>query len=143
MIISMKIYIAVVLALCIMHASPTIYSPSPGSKVSNTISPQELAHASFEEKIYETGWNHLHLYANPQRGLIEQHQGVGFLEGYLEYKGIYSAYQNLCGSILQGEQLEAKAQGFVNSQLEYLEMMTANHPRDIYWQYAAGTQQSY
>jgi hypothetical protein len=61
------------------------------------------------------------------------------LEGYVSYRVIYSAYQNLVGSLIKGEQLSAKAQSFIDQQLQYLDEMVEKHPRDIFWQYAGGT----
>jgi hypothetical protein len=70
--------------------------------------------------------------------LLEQHRGAGFLEGYVSYREIYSAYQNLVGGFLKSEQLSVKAQEYIELQLEFIDEMVGKNPRDLYWQYAGG-----
>lgn len=113
----MKISVLIIHALILTLAFATLYSVSPDYQISYEISPNELAHATYDERIFEKGWNYLHVYANHRMGLLDQHRGAGFIEGYLEYKGIYAAYQNFCGKLLQGEELESRAQKFVDDQL--------------------------
>lgn len=84
------------------------------------------------------GWNYLHIYANGRKSLLEQHRGAGFLEGYVSYREIYSAYQNLVGGFLKSEQLSVKAQEYIELQLEFIDEMVGKNPRDLYWQYAGG-----
>ena len=79
----MKISILIIQATLLMLAASTLYSVSPDFKITNTASPNELAHATYSQSIYEKGWNYLHIYANDQVGLLEQHRGAGYLEGYL------------------------------------------------------------
>lgn len=139
-IINMKISILQIIAISalMLATTSTLYSVSSNFTVSYQTSYEELAHAEYEDTVYEKGWNYLHIYANGRKTLIEQHRGAGFLEGYVSYRDIYSAYQNLVGSLLKGEQLSVKAQDFIDQQLEYLDEMVEKHPRDLFWQYAGG-----
>ena len=72
------------LLVCLVHS--TLYSVDSNFEVSFEISYSELAHATYEERIYEKGWNYLHIYASPHQNLLDQHRGAGFLEGYTTYK---------------------------------------------------------
>lgn len=97
-----------------------------------------MVYATYEVYAKEKGWNYLHIYANGQKGLLEQHRSAGYIEGYVTYSEIYSAYNNLQASVLGGNLVDLRVQNFVDEQLEYLESMINNHPFDIYWQYAEG-----
>ena len=82
----MKQYLAVLLFTLFFTTQSTLYSVNDKYEVTFEKSYNELAHCTYEERIYEKGWNYLHIYANPQRNLLEQHRGAGFIEGYSTYK---------------------------------------------------------
>ena len=123
--------------LLLWVATSAIYSVNDRFEVSFDPTYDELAHVSYEQRIFEKGWNYLHAYGNPRKGLLDQHRGAGFLEGYVTYSDIYAAYLNLCGSIIQSPNLNEKVQAFVDEQLDYIDRMVAAHPMDLYWQYAS------
>lgn len=62
-----------------LASTATLYSVSSNFTVTFEKSYDELAHAEYEETLYETGWNYLHVYANGRKSLLEQHRGAGFL----------------------------------------------------------------
>ena len=66
----MKISVLVSLSAIFMIASSTLYSVSSDYQVTNQVSVNELAHATYEANSYEKGWNYLHIYANSQVGLL-------------------------------------------------------------------------
>ena len=77
----MRISILKILSLCLLMiaATSTLYSVSSNYTVSYEKNYDELAHATYEETVYEKGWNYLHIYANGRKSLNEQHRGAGFL----------------------------------------------------------------
>jgi hypothetical protein len=129
----------VIIPLIMQIVEPALFSVSSNFAIGSDRTYDELAFATYEEYSYEKGWNYLHIMANDRWNLLEQHRGAGFLEGYITYRDIYSAYRNLCGSMIKGESLPQKVQNFIDEQLEYIEAMVDGHPRDLYWQYAGGT----
>ena len=80
-IINMKISLLQILVLCtfMLLASSTLYSVTSNFTITHEKSYEELAHAEYEETVYEKGWNYLHIYANGRKSLLEQHRGAGFL----------------------------------------------------------------
>lgn len=66
--------------------SGTLYSVSPDFKVTYEQSYNELAHATYDQKSNEQGWNYLYVNANEKYGLLDQHRGAGFIEGYVSYR---------------------------------------------------------
>ena len=79
-------YLNLLLLLLLTLAHSTLYSVNADFEVSFETSYSELAHATYEERIYEKGWNYLHIYASPHKNLVDQHRGAGFLEGYTTYR---------------------------------------------------------
>ena len=68
---------------------------------------------------------------------MEQHRSAGFLEGYLTYKEINYAYVNWESVILGEKKLSHKVVNFLNDQIDFIDAMSAAHPKELYWQYAA------
>lgn len=56
--------------------------------------PDELAHVRYLPNYERTGWDQLYIYASPKASPLQQHQAVGFLEGYATYARINAAYHN-------------------------------------------------
>lgn len=76
----------VIAALLILAVSSTLFSLSANFTVTYEQKYDELVHAYYDQKLFQQGTNSLFIYANPARSLLEQHRGVGFIEGYITYK---------------------------------------------------------
>lgn len=129
----------VLLALLVCMCSSTYYSLLPNYTITYERSHDELGYANYVLNSYEKGWNFLQVYPSSRLPLTEQHRAAGFLEGYITYRDIYSAYNNLQNSMLGGDLISLKVQAFVDEQLEFVENMVLNHPLDIFWQHIGGT----
>ena len=63
-IVNMKISIFILQAALVSLTVASLYSVSSDFQVSYEVSVNELAHATYEERVYEKGWNYLRIYAN-------------------------------------------------------------------------------
>lgn len=125
--------IALALLLLVEICSCTLFSVSTDFKITYDKTHNELAHAYYEQHLNEQGTNYIHIYTNPEKTLLEQHQGAGFLEGYTTYKEIHAAYVNLEKFKLHAATAGPKLQAHLTTQLSWLEQMVENFPRDLYW----------
>lgn len=64
--------------------------------------------------------NYIHIYANPEKSLLDQHRGTGFLEGYTTYKEIYSAYVNLNKFKINAATTKPALQNYLTNQIEFI-----------------------
>jgi hypothetical protein len=111
-----------ILLLAVMASvNCTLFSVSADFKVSYTTTHNELAHIYYEQRLNEQGTNYIHAYANAEKSLLEQHRGVGFLEGYTTYREIYSAYVNLNKFKLNAATAKPALQNYLTAQLDFLD----------------------
>ena len=124
----------IALILLVSTCTSTLFSVNANYKVSYEVTHDELAHIYYEQKLNEHGMNYIHAFANAERSLLDQHRGVGFLEGYTTYKDIYAAYVNLNKFKINAASTKLKLQNYLNEQIDFIEQMADNYPRDLYWQ---------
>jgi hypothetical protein len=74
------------LLLLVFVGTSTLFSVSANYKVTYEVTHDELAHIYYDQKLNEHGMNYIHAYANAEKSLLDQHRGVGFLEGYTTYR---------------------------------------------------------
>lgn len=125
----------VIAALLILAVSSTLFSLSANFTVTYEQKYDELVHAYYDQKLFQQGTNSLFIYANPARSLLEQHRGVGFIEGYITYKQIYSAYNNFNSLKLNAAAVNNTLQDYLHDQVEYIQAMAEQFERDLYWQH--------
>lgn len=109
--------LTIILLLLVSNSSATLLSVSPDFKITYEQTHSELAHIYYEQKLNEHGTNYIHIYANPEKTLLEQHQGAGFLEGYTTYREIHAAYVNLEQFKIKSSNAPPKLQTHLNTQL--------------------------
>lgn len=103
----------IILPLC----SATLYSVSTDYKVTYQRSHDELAHCTYDMKANEQGWSYLAIFANGEKDLFEQHRGAGFLEGYVTYRDIYAASNNLANALFNSKTLGAAIHNYIDQQM--------------------------
>lgn len=87
--------VGLLLCLAVYVSAATLFSVSPNFTVSYQQTHDQLAHAYYDQKLNQHGMNYYYAYANGAKSLLDQHRGVGFLEGYTTYQEIQAAYVNL------------------------------------------------
>lgn len=91
--------------------------------MASSAAPDELAHAVFIPALNETGWNRLHVTANPALPLAGQYRAAGFLEGYVSQPDIYRHFRNFVEGQLGGTNLPPSLSLYVEQQLAFLSTM--------------------
>ncbi len=81
----------------------------------------------------ETGWNQLHLTANPSLPLQEQYRAVGFLEGYLTQADIFDHFHNFVEGQLGQTNVPANLSRYLEEQVAFLKVMAQENEGDLYW----------
>jgi hypothetical protein len=67
--------------------------------------------------------NYIYVYANGEKSLLDQHRGAGFIEGYMTYRDIYAAYNNLNKFKINAASVSARLQDYLDEQVDFIEAM--------------------
>ena len=95
-----------------------------------------MAHVRLVKDYFKDGWDKLYIYASPSASPLQQHQAVGFLEGYSTYLEIYAAYKNFAQLDFGKADAPENIQDFLMNQLSFMDYMVSSKAgSDVFWEY--------